>query len=334
MQTVVTTESVSPTERFDHWADEMAKMFVALDSRPTSPRPFHGNATSGTIGLLQLTAINAGPIAVRRTSVLAARDSEDCYKVALQVTGTALIEQDGNRDRLAPGDIAIFDASRPYTFTYENDFRTVLMMLPRPMLPVRPDALRPLYARRLAGDEGVAPVVGPYLRSLVDQSAVCTGAVAGRLMDGTVSLVTALVAERLDRAAPTAPHQAMVLRIRDYIERNLSNPGLTPDAIAAAHGISRRYLFKLFAAEGATVSGWIRERRLERCARELSGAQGKDQTISLIASRWGLLDSRHFSRAFKAAYGVTPREFRDRALTGFEPTYAPSYDAGGVLGEN
>ncbi|MFK0113226.1 helix-turn-helix domain-containing protein [Streptomyces sp. NPDC091217] len=330
MQTVVTTESVSPPERFDHWADEMSRMFVAVDSRPASPRPFHGSAASSAIGLLQLTAINAGPIAVRRTSALAAQNGEDCYKVALQVTGTALVEQDGNRDRLAPGDITICDASRPYTFTYENDFRTVLMMLPRPMLPVRPDALRPLYARRLAGDEGIAPVVGPYLRSLVDQSAACTGAVAGRLMDGTVSLVTALVAERLDRVAPTAPHQAMSLRIRDYIERNLSDPDLTPDVIAAAHGISRRYLFKLFAAEGSTVSGWIRERRLERCARELSGTEGRDQTISLIASRWGLLDSRHFSRAFKAAYGVTPREFRDRSLTGVDP----SYDQGCLLGEH
>ncbi|WP_327346987.1 helix-turn-helix domain-containing protein [Streptomyces europaeiscabiei] len=321
MQTVVTTASVSPSKRFDHWAEEMSKRLVSLDSRPTSPRPFHGNAACSAIGQLQLTAINAGPIDVRRTSALAARDSEDCYKVALQIAGTALIEQDDNRDLLGPGDIAICDASRPYTFTYENDFHTVLMMLPRTMLPVRPDALRPLYARRLAGDEGIAPVVGPYLRSLVDQSAVCTGAVAGRLMDGTVSLVTALVAERLDRAAPIAPHQAMLLRIRDYIERNLSDPDLTPDAIAVAHSISRRYLFKLFAADGCTVSGWIRERRLERCARELAGVQGKDQTISLIAARWGLLDSRHFSRAFKAAYGVTPREFRDRSLTGSVPTY-------------
>jgi AraC-like DNA-binding protein len=316
MRTLVTTDSVPPTERFDHWAFEMSRMFAGLDTRPLSlAPPFHGQAATDELGMLHLSSISAGPLRVRRTAPLIAQHDEAYYKVALQVAGTCLLEQDGQCDTLMPGDIAICDTSRPYSFTYEDDFRTVLMLLPQPMLPVRPETLRALTGRRITAEGGTGAIVSPFLRSLGEQSRACTGPAAALLVDGAVSLVTALVMERLARTAPTAPHDAMMLRIRAYIENRLSDPDLTPDSIAAAHGISRRYLFKLFAAEDLTVAGWIRARRLERCARDLANSSGSDQTISTVAARWGLLDCRHFSRVFKAAYGETPREFRRRALT-------------------
>ncbi|EKX60363.1 helix-turn-helix domain-containing protein [Streptomyces ipomoeae] len=316
MRTIVTTDSVAQTERFDHWTSEMSKVFTGLDTRSAAQTPFHGRAVSGDIGLLQLSSVSAGPLSVRRTQRLVAQYEEDFYKVVLQVAGTSVIEQGGTCSTLGPGDLAICDTSRPYSFTYETDFSTVLMLLPRPMLPVRPEALRDLTARRIGAEDGVGAVVAPFLRSLSQQARDCTGPASRSLMDGTVSLVTALVTERLALSAPTAPQDAMMLRIRTYIEHRLSDPDLTPDSIAEAHGISRRYLFKLFAADGATVAGWIRTRRLERCARDLSSPAAADQSISMIAARWGLLDCRHFSRVFRTAYGETPRDFRRRALAG------------------
>ncbi|MCX4903986.1 helix-turn-helix domain-containing protein [Streptomyces sp. NBC_00878] len=310
----MTTETVVGAERFDHWAHEMSRIFAGLDSRPLARVPFHGKATSDAVGRLQLASIDAGPLTVRRTRSLTAQREEDHYKVALQVAGTCVVEQDGVRESLAPGDITICDTSRPYTFTYETDFRTVLMMLPRPMLPVRAEAMQSITARRLSTDRGTGAVVGPFLRSLGAQSHTCSEAAILSLMDGAVSLVTALVSETLAGAAPTAPQKAMMLRIRRYIENRLSNPDLTPDSIAQAHAISRRYLFKLFAAEDLTVAGWIRARRLEHCARELASPASAEQPISIVAARWGLLDCRHFSRVFKTAYGETPRDFRRRAL--------------------
>ncbi|MFZ3555394.1 helix-turn-helix domain-containing protein [Streptomyces sp. BH055] len=99
--------------------------------------------------------------------------------------------------------------------------------------------------------------------------------------------------------------------------------------IRSTHGISRRYLFKLFAAEGLTVAGWIRTRRLERCARDLASSVAAQQPIGMIAARWGLLDGRHFSRVFKTAYGRTPRDFRRRALTEGVPHGRISTEADG-----
>ncbi|MGJ5830165.1 helix-turn-helix domain-containing protein [Streptomyces ossamyceticus] len=320
MRTVVTTEQVSPDERFDFWVEEMARLMVApLDTTRTATDVFHGTAATGRVGALRLSALSAGPLRVRRTESSAARHEEDFYKLALQVSGSVVIEQDGVRSRLTPGDLALCDTSRAYGFTYESPFSTVLVLVPRPLIPLRPETLRAVTGRRMAPDQGVGAVVAPFLRSLTEQSAHCAGPEVSRLADGAVSLVTALLCERLNRAAPVAPHLATMLRIRDYIERHLADPDLTPDVIAGAHGISRRYLFKLFAEEETTVAGWIRTRRLERCARDLADPATRDQPVAAIAARWGLLDGRHFARVFKAVYGETPRDYRRRAGRGQAP---------------
>ena len=67
---------------------------------------------------------------------------------------------------------------------------------------------------------------------------------------------------------------------------------------------------KLFEAEGTTVTEWIRRRRLVHCTRELTDRRFVSEPISTIAARWGLVDASHFSKVFRTAYGMSPREFR------------------------
>jgi AraC-like DNA-binding protein len=47
-----------------------------------------------------------------------------------------------------------------------------------------------------------------------------------------------------------------------------------------------------------------------RCAFDLSGRQAPSTTVAAIARRWGFADPTHFSRVFRAAYGMSPREWR------------------------
>jgi AraC-like DNA-binding protein len=104
------------------------------------------------------------------------------------------------------------------------------------------------------------------------------------------------------------------LKIKVFIDARLDDPELTTATIAAAHYISPRYLQKLFEAEGSTVTDWIRRRRLDRCKRELLDPRNVGEPISRITARSGLLDSSHFSRLFRATYGMSPREFRSEEI--------------------
>jgi len=80
--------------------------------------------------------------------------------------------------------------------------------------------------------------------------------------------------------APPAP--VLLGQIKAFIDAHLPDPGLRPDVIASAHFISSRYLHKLFEAESATVSRWIREQRLDRCRNDLADQRLDRQTVSTI----------------------------------------------------
>jgi hypothetical protein len=61
------------------------------------------------------------------------------------------------------------------------------------------------------------------------------------------------------------------------------------------------------------VGRWIQRRRLEECRRDLElGVRGR-RTIASVAGRWGFLSATRFSRVFRAAYGMSPSEWRDGA---------------------
>lgn len=106
--------------------------------------------------------------------------------------------------------------------------------------------------------------------------------------------------------------QAHVLdRIIDHIDRHLAD-GLPPVEIATAHHISVRSLHALFQRQGETVGAHIRRRRLDRIRRDLADPALAHLPAYTVAARWGIRGPSHFSKLFKAEFGVSPREFRDR----------------------
>lgn len=106
-----------------------------------------------------------------------------------------------------------------------------------------------------------------------------------------------------------------MLRIKDYIHQRLHDPALGLAEIAAAVNISR-YLHKLFEADHQTVSLYIKGLRLDRARRDLLDPRLVGRPISAIAYSCGFGDLSGFNRAFKEAYGVSPKELRNASATG------------------
>jgi len=117
---------------------------------------------------------------------------------------------------------------------------------------------------------------------------------------------------------PEARRHAQVTTIQAFIQRHLGDPRLSPAMIAAAHHMSLRSLQQLFHDQGLTVAAWIRQRRLERCRRDLADPALVSRPVAAIAGRWGFSSAGDFSRAFPAVHGLPPAEYRmsARALDG------------------
>jgi acetamidase/formamidase/AraC-like DNA-binding protein len=99
-------------------------------------------------------------------------------------------------------------------------------------------------------------------------------------------------------------------RIYQTIEMRLSDPNLNYQQVAAEHGISPRYLQKLFESADDSFGHYVKVRRLERCRLDLRSPLHAQKSISDILFQWGFNDSASFSRAFREQYGVSPREYR------------------------
>jgi AraC-like DNA-binding protein len=285
--------------------------FVPLQVTSSHPDRFRGIIRGAGADDVHLMDVRATDHVVERTPELIARGDSPFFKVGLMLAGTGLLIQDDREAVLTPGDLAIYDTSRPYSLVFDEEFRTMVVMFPRHLIALPPDIVGQLTAVRMSGSTGLGAVITPYLTQLagnLDQLAGTTGA---RLAHCALDLVATLFTRELGLDDPSAdPHRALMQRICGHIDRNLASPDLGPAAIAGAHYISTRHLHGLFHEQGTTVSTWIRTRRLEQCRRDLHDPAFADRPVSAVAARWGFADAAHFSRVFKAAFGVSPSEFR------------------------
>ena len=284
--------------------------FVPLQVTSRHPDRFVGQIRGATVDDVQLLEVSATPHVVERTPKLVARGDQPYFKISLMLAGTALLLQDDREAVIRPGDLAIYDTSRPYTLAFDDDFRTLIFMFPRQLVALPPELVGQITAVRVSGTDGLGAVVAPYLAQLGEHLEQLTGMTGARLTRSALDLVTTVFTHELGLDCAVAPHRALMQQIRSYIDVNLGESNLGPTRIATAHFISTRHLHGLFHEEGTTVSTWIRERRLDRCRRDLTDPLLTGNSVAAIASRWGFVDAAHFSRAFRSWAGVAPSEYR------------------------
>ena len=159
-------------------------------------------------------------------------------------------------------------------------------------------------------------VICPFMQHIADDLEQLEGVNGARIVRSAFDLITALISDELQARTTRGSHQITAHTIAQYVDAHLDDPELTTDRVARAHFISSRQLQYLMSEEGTTLSAYIRERRLERCRVDLKDPSRAGMAIIDIASGWGFSDPSHFSRLFRAAYGLTPRAYRQQALTG------------------
>jgi AraC-like DNA-binding protein len=98
--------------------------------------------------------------------------------------------------------------------------------------------------------------------------------------------------------------------VKKLIGAELRNPALSVQGVAAAAGVTTRYLQLLFAEEGECASEYIRRERLRACLLDLRRADYDHRSITEIAFSWGFNSAAHFSSVFRKEFGLSPRDYR------------------------
>ena len=310
-RSIETASTMMRTDNFDVYQQTVDNSFVPLKITPDAHHRFSASLRGVDADDVAFTEVSALPQLVERTPENIARGGSGYYKVSLLLAGSSILIQDGREVVMKPGDISFYDTSQPYSLLFDEQFRNLIMMFPKSRLDFPPHFTESLTAVSLGDQHPLANVVAEFISRSSPHLHLLSGPARAKLAHSSIDLLNSTLSAVFDVEAPAQhPHRALLQKIYGHIDTHLGSPRLSPDDIAAAHFISTRHLHALFQETGTTVSTWIKERRLERCRLDLQNPTFSHLGVAAIAARWGFVDAAHFSRNFRAAYGMSPTQLR------------------------
>ena len=314
------TATAPADARLAYWNDLASETFNNLVIDADDRQGFHGEMVRAPLGPISLMSADSAPARGSRT-VDPSRNARglDAFDLHFQVSGRSCNSQGGHEAVLEAGDFTLCDASQPYSVAFTEANHMLCLKLPAEALVDRIGELDQAICVPMPGKPGAPATLTAFLRTVWDQLQHPGDEAWGETVSGVILDLLDLVYRPLQagRAAVSTEAQWRE-KAQAFIDENLCDPELGVGAVANALGVSPRYVQLLFAASGATPSGYILDRRLRLAAERLSGAPGRQ--ITEVAMAVGFNDLTHFGRAFRRRFGVAPRDFR----AGVRPLRWPS----------
>jgi AraC-like DNA-binding protein len=241
---------------------------------------------------------------MRREPVLGARGADQLL-IVLQIAGSVETDYGGRRARYEAGDVKITDYARPF-HSVATDYENLMVAVPRQSVPAALLAMEP-HGLRFPAESGAARLIGAALQEFHAQADHLTMSEAEAAIDGIVALTTTCARARLadDESERLKSKRKAAL---DYIDAHLANAQLGPDEIARAASLSRASLYRLLAAEGG-IRAVLLKRRLDEALRLMLEDNKDEHSLKRIVTHCGFGGASQFSRAFRARFGVAPRQY-------------------------
>ena len=312
-----TTNELAKSDRYDAWSSMLNQAYGRWEmDKPVAP-DFFSSVKHYDDSILKVIECTCDPCGATRTRSSIRADGLETLTIQAVLDGREYINFNGEDILLKPGDLLIWDSTRPMTFEVQDRLHKISVMMPLPRfqswLPRSWFSIR----HSLDGQSNSGQLLTNHVKSL--RQSVFDGGCKDNyaLIDATIGvLVNALDPGTSDDPKPLRVTQ--LRNIKEYIKANIRNPDLSPAMIAKAGGMSSRYLHWLFNADGDddTVKQYIFRQRLDFCARDLSNPHMRNRKISDIAFYWGFQDTAHFNKRFKLRYNLSPGAFRERMNEG------------------
>ena len=320
MTLLIDTKAVPARERMEFWSESSRDAYHPVEIRSPDRERFWAQMWGYELGPISLFRIVAAANTMIRTSRAIASGDPECLHLEVILKGQMNAAQEGRTGIARSGDVISYETSHPAIVRADRPFESLVVRVPKSLLGREAEEITSHTAIALSGCDPLPKAAATFFGRLASalEAQTVSAEESPAAVDHAVDLIRSLYSGsgRHGESQHLRSRAEILLSIESFIEANLGDPELDPDDIARATFISTRYLHKLFELEGTSVCRWIRRSRLECCRRDLADPELGHRTILAIASQWGLPGPQHFSRAFRSAYGVSPRELRRQAKAG------------------
>ncbi len=305
----LSTDMVDAEIRDDFWRDAVKLFYEVSSLDDENEKGFIGTLSSYPFGNMLVGSTTFNNQRYERTANIIAQNGLDHYVLQAMLAGTLSGDFNGVAVSAKPGDIFILDMAQVITSQAEAGARLTVIM-PRQELE-KLVGWRNLHGMVLRAESPMTQLLFEYLRGLNDvvQELSATELIAAK--DAMLALLASCI-KGADKG--TVENVTINLPIRNrilaYIDKNITNPLLGPHSIQQHFRMSRSHLYRAFEPDEG-VAKVIRDKRSDLAYRIIIDKKGKTISLKEIAYRCGFHDSTQMTKAFKARFGLTPKEARE-----------------------
>jgi AraC-like DNA-binding protein len=308
----MSTADLPERDRLAIWREVYGRFIFNVDIEPIGDSAFEAEVV---LRRLPGAAVSSGwrtPANYRigRRQLAVAGDN---LVLGIVTKGSARVTQFGRDLTIDEGCAAIMTTSDPGYHALYNGGGHLAVQLPRSALSELLPDFESRLMRPFPADSDALKLVIAYAKAALDLDPGASHELQRQLATDLRDLVVFLACRR-EREAETPVMRgvgaARLRAIKLEIENRLGQRGLSAETLAATQQVSPDYVRKLFRQEGASFSGYLLFKRLERAHAALIAPVRPGQHIASIAFQTGFNDLSYFNRAFRRRYGKSPSDVR------------------------
>ncbi|WP_417520124.1 helix-turn-helix domain-containing protein [Minwuia sp.] len=298
--------------RLGAWTEVLYDNFYPLDLIDPTVEFSIGKLSILDIPGVRFGTIESDPMNVFRRRQHLSRSGGDYYYIPMPMKQSLALKQFGRKAVIAPGDFAVVATADTYQYEQGTPNLLATLRIDGPLMRERVPLIDDLVAQTCDGNAPLVHVFIDFVHSIMRQSNQLDLDSAAAMTPHLLDLLALALTAPVDamKSSESSVRLAHLRRIMRTIEDRLDDETLGPGMLARELGLSERYIQKMFAERGETLSGVIRARRIATAQRRLIDPTRSGLSVASIAFSVGFSDPAHFSRAFRSITGASPSEFR------------------------
>ncbi len=236
--------------------------------------------------------------------------------LGVRISGRSILSRERRRPRCRSRARYICRSRRPLEIKFLTQTTSIFVSIPRKALHARVGARRS-PAKACRRRPPVAGLAAEFLTMLAARTDTLEAPVQARLAEQALDLIALALTAGDGTPMLSSPRASALLRLK-MVDRRAPQRSKPQAGGRRRRGGHQRALCQrparrgeLFRSSATSCSG-----RLERCRSALEDPLQAHRMIGEIAFSWGFSDHSHFTRRFRAEFGMTPGDCRRAAAGG------------------
>jgi AraC-like DNA-binding protein len=311
----ISTADFPEHKRLAMWREIYGRGIANCDIELLNDIPFRADVAFSLLPDVTIAAGSRTPATYRVTREFAGR-GRDIVALSILRSGAATATQFGRESISGVGSASVLMSSDPSASTMLSEGSFVTLALARSSISALVPNLTEHAGRPIQNDNPALRLLILYLDAVQAVTEFESHAIARTVSTHILDLAALALGARGDVAAQAQLRGVRAARldaIRADIRNHLGFSELSVDEIASRHGISTRYIRKLFEEQGSSFSVFLLEERLAKAQRLLGDRRYAHLNIARIAHEAGFNDISYFNRTFRRRFLATPSDIREAA---------------------